>query len=351
MLSAPYAFQLEGFDPTEGLDAGLAYMGTSKLQGYDKAVQFGRNNKDKVGEPYALLQDDDGTLFLNSGTASMVFVNGGEGKMTLDDGTLSTNGRITVGNSGPFGTAGIWYKDGGIHNGVARQFAGARKHGSPPHDQEWGVWLNERWRFYVDGLGRATIGTDVNHGSLYMRGTMYFPFHAPDSVGTHAYTVRMNRTNGQILIEKSSSRYKANITPLKDDFTAILKTKPMTYTSPRNPDSWEIGYIAEDFHENGLEKLVIYDKEGRPDSICYDRIILYLTEIVKSQQAQIEKLHTVNTVTQQRFDSLQSENLKLKKELTAVAQRQENLEAMLLALSTGVQGERVVKYDTEGPGK
>ena len=39
-----------------------------------------------------------------------------------------------------------------------------------------------------------------------------------------------------------------------------------------------------------IPDLVIYDKEGKPDGVKYDRVSLYLLEMVKAQQRQIEAL-------------------------------------------------------------
>ncbi|MDD5595933.1 MAG: hypothetical protein PHY94_06820, partial [Candidatus Omnitrophica bacterium] len=52
----------------------------------------------------------------------------------------------------------------------------------------------------------------------------------------------------------------------------------------------DIGYIAEDFEALGLKDLVVYDDKGLASSIKYDRIPLYLVEIVKAQETKIADL-------------------------------------------------------------
>ncbi|HOC31510.1 MAG TPA: tail fiber domain-containing protein, partial [Armatimonadota bacterium] len=74
------------------------------------------------------------------------------------------------------------------------------------------------------------------------------------------------------------------------DFSKLLQAEPKTYTRPGNPEQWEIGYIAEDIDALGLKPLVMYDQQGRPDSLNYEKMVLYLAEIAKSQQKEIDAL-------------------------------------------------------------
>lgn len=102
--------------------------------------------------------------------------------------------------------------------------------------------------------------------------------------------VQWNDATGRIGYDNSSRRFKENITPLQDDFSLLLKVQPMTYTRPGDSNRWEIGYIAEDFHDLGLTRLVDYDREGRPDGINYEKICLYLNENAKQQARELAAL-------------------------------------------------------------
>lgn len=44
----------------------------------------------------------------------------------------------------------------------------------------------------------------------------------------------------------------------------------------------DIGYTAEEFDKLGLDDLLIY-RDGQPDAIKYDRLPLYILEIIKEQ--------------------------------------------------------------------
>lgn len=89
--------------------------------------------------------------------------------------------------------------------------------------------------------------------------------------------------------DNSSRRYKENITPLQDEWTRILQAQPVTYTRPGDPDRWEYGYIAEEIDSIGLTTMVGYDAEGKPEDVRYDKMILYVIEMLKIQQNQLEK--------------------------------------------------------------
>ena len=66
-----------------------------------------------------------------------------------------------------------------------------------------------------------------------------------------------------------------------------------------------IGYIAEDFEELGLEDFLVYGAEGKVESIKYDLISVYLVEITKEQQEQIDQLKSENELLQERIEALE----------------------------------------------
>jgi hypothetical protein len=81
--------------------------------------------------------------------------------------------------------------------------------------------------------------------------------------------VQWNSATGVLGYDNSSRRFKENIRDLDEDFEAILKARPKTYTRPGAPDRQEIGFIAEDFHDLGLFPLVDYDEKGLPEILRY----------------------------------------------------------------------------------
>lgn len=128
--------------------------------------------------------------------------------------------------------------------------------------------------------GSLTVGTSQSiNGNLAIGGTL--------TVGNVPFgdyrNLQVNGNTGQLYYDNSSRKHKQNITPLVDDFEKLLQAVPMTYTRPAAPDRWEIGFIAEDFHELGLKRLVDYSDKGEVEGINYEKICLYLTAIAKKQ--------------------------------------------------------------------
>lgn len=95
---------------------------------------------------------------------------------------------------------------------------------------------------------------------------------------------------GRIYYDSSSIKYKDNIKLLKDDFNKILKVEPRSFID-RATGNKEIGYIAEELDRLGLNNLLAY-KNNEPDSIKYERLVLYLIEVVKNQQKRINEIET-----------------------------------------------------------
>jgi len=57
--------------------------------------------------------------------------------------------------------------------------------------------------------------------------------------------------------------------------------------------------------ELGLHNLVVYDNKGRPDSIRYELMSLYLLEVIKDQANSVEELKTQNESLKHRLDALE----------------------------------------------
>jgi hypothetical protein len=122
------------------------------------------------------------------------------------------------------------------------------------------------------------------------------------------------RINGEDVYYASSSRdTKKDIIPLVEDFTKILNAQPVSFTDIATGEH-NIGFIAEDFADIGLEKLVIYQK-GKPISLSYELISLYNLEIIKDQQKHIESQNLVNQQLKSELQSLREELEQIKEML------------------------------------
>ncbi|HEY3268456.1 MAG TPA: tail fiber domain-containing protein [Armatimonadota bacterium] len=179
--------------------------------------------------------------------------------------------------------------DSGVSYGLGVQSGLLQIHSdSAASDIAFGVGSSAAFteKVRVKGNGKVGIGTANPQYTLQVAGTL-----AVSSLPSGDYNnVQWNPTTGQFWQDTSSRRYKENITPLVDDFSKLLLAEPKTYTRPGTPGRWEIGYIAEEVDALGLKHLVRYDDQGRPDSVNYAKMVLYLNEIAKQQKARIESL-------------------------------------------------------------
>ncbi len=134
--------------------------------------------------------------------------------------------------------------------------------------------------------GSISIGTTLPAYS----GTRYSPLRlVPSSVpNDNDYPLYLD-SDGLLCKQTSSKRYKTDITDLDDDFSKILKIQPKSFRYKSGLEQ-HIGYIAEELDAAGLDDLVVYDKQNRPDAVRYDQIPIYLLEIIKKQQQAIEAL-------------------------------------------------------------
>jgi len=112
--------------------------------------------------------------------------------------------------------------------------------------------------------------------------------------------MQYNTSTGQLYYDTSSRRFKENIEPLDTDFSRILEATPVQYTRQNAPERIEIGYIAEDMEALGLERLIGYDSEGQVETFNYEKMILYVVEVLKEQRREIRDL-------QNRLQSMESE--------------------------------------------
>ena len=127
-------------------------------------------------------------------------------------------------------------------------------------------------------------------------------------IGTMTPTVKLD-VIGDIrctsLTETSSLRYKRDVLPLREDFSKLLQAQPKTYARTGAPDRQEIGYIAEEMDALGLQPLIRYDEQGRPDGLLYNKMVLYLVEIAKEQQSEIDALKAKNAEMEARLKRLE----------------------------------------------
>jgi hypothetical protein len=112
--------------------------------------------------------------------------------------------------------------------------------------------------------------------------------------------------NNRLYYYSSSEKYKDDIQLLDDNFDKILDAQPVSFIDKVSGER-NIGLIAEDMEDLGLEHLVVH-RDGEPDGVKYELVSLYLLETIKELKATTEQLTRENQVFKQRIDALESAN-------------------------------------------
>lgn len=135
-------------------------------------------------------------------------------------------------------------------------------------------------------------------------------------------------TAGGVWRNASSRDYKENIKELSynEAFRALQNLTPVTYNYKVDKEESCVGFIAEDVPD------IVATKDRK--SISPMDIVAVLTKVVQKQQDEIEHLKV--------------ENRQLSGTLKTLADRQEDLEKVFLAISTTLKKEKPVKYNQAG---
>ncbi len=147
-------------------------------------------------------------------------------------------------------------------------------------------------------VGSAVLQARINHGPSELR---LNPFGGNVVVGKKIYAkelrkfdsanLQYNTSTGEFGYDTSTKRDKSNISDFADDWKKILHARPVKYDRPTSPGEWEYGYIAEEMDSLGLTNLVAYDQQGLPENFNYEKMILYLTEVIKMHEDENSSLH------------------------------------------------------------
>ncbi len=110
-----------------------------------------------------------------------------------------------------------------------------------------------------------------------------------DNLPSGSHTALHVDGNGRLYKYSSSARYKEAIQNFNEDFDKILQVQPKSF---RYKDSGvaSFGYIAEELEQSGLKNLVVYNDKGQPESVAYDKVALYLAEVIKEMKKELDEL-------------------------------------------------------------
>lgn len=146
-------------------------------------------------------------------------------------------------------------------------------------------------------LGNLTVTNSVTFGAI----TQQFEFLS-SSGNVRVASTYGNSVSGRTMLVSTSGLYgtsasterkKHNIKPYAINTNALLQLEPVSFNylesidEEQNP---EYGFIAEDADRIGLYELVGYDKEGLPEYFAYEKLPVFLLQLIQELKAEIDQL-------------------------------------------------------------
>lgn len=156
--------------------------------------------------------------------------------------------------------------------------------------------------------------------------------------------VQIDDQTGELYQTNSSARYKTNIQPLSTDTEAVLDLEPRSFEFEETGQPG-VGLIAEEV-DDVLPDLVNYDEKGRPNSVKYDRLGVYLVPEVRENRDRLTEVERAVEEREARIDELEAD-------LAARDDRIAELESRLaaveshLGLGGGAEGDSDTDTDTD----
>jgi hypothetical protein len=130
----------------------------------------------------------------------------------------------------------------------------------------------------------------ANHThSNYAANQRYDTSMAGSHVGHGGHTHFITTTSSTVKLKKEISDYTMDLEKLFLLQPKRFKYKNQARMASKNRE-WDYGYIAEEALELGVEEIVGYDEKGEVDSINYGLLSVFVLELVKKQQDEINLL-------------------------------------------------------------
>jgi hypothetical protein len=140
--------------------------------------------------------------------------------------------------------------------------------------------------------GNVTVGVAGNAAILTVTGT------GANIAGTGNVTGNLNVGNltcssgtvtAATITETSSIALKENLNPITNALDSIVQLMGFTYDRKDGTAKGEAGLIAEEVN-NILPNLISYDEKGKPYSINYSKLTVYLIEAMKTLKSELDSL-------------------------------------------------------------
>jgi len=123
--------------------------------------------------------------------------------------------------------------------------------------------------------------------TLRSTGSVLMPYLA-SGTGTDLYIT----SGGELVKYSSSKKYKKDISPLSVDLSKFMRLQPINFKwneKSASENKVDYGLIAEEVEKIDKE-LAVYNQNGDPEGVDYQKINIMLLKVVQDQQKQIEDL-------------------------------------------------------------
>jgi hypothetical protein len=241
----------------------------------------------------------------------------------LVDGTSSSSsiaGRLGVGTTSPSSSFDLTIGSGGflVNSSTSTSaIAGNLRIGSSSTASSTYDLQVDGHSYLGDGLRVGTTSSPPSSGILASGDIRTTGRYIQGSSTSGSGTTMVRTSSGELRPTSSTIRVKENVQNLSFDKNKLLALRPVTYNlKPALGGDFEVGLIAEEV-EQSVPELVVYgparqwqgntglvqtDDQGNeivdlntmePYSVHYDRLAVYLLEIIKEQEERIKRLEAL----------------------------------------------------------
>lgn len=134
------------------------------------------------------------------------------------------------------------------------------------------------------------FGQDTNTGMYHLASDGFGSSSRIRFTVNGSYVYSISSSGGA---NASSLRYKENVRPATINLENLLNIELVSFNMKGSTEDIT-GVIAEQLHSmNNCSQFVIYDNEGRPDAVAYDRLAVAYIALLKDHEARLKALEEV----------------------------------------------------------
>ena len=253
---------------------GRIYTGTNALMLAENDLRFEAGNSnvsDGIGSSHLRIYSSGNATFFNDLSV---------GKDLIVEESAEIEGELKACNS----SNQIGYYHG---SGTSDDLRFSTRYSSTSTEAGWGWEVN----YTRDGEDRPFFVVSTSGDIHIPDGDIYY---TNPPVSSYSSNVRIGADTSRLFEVSSSKRYKQDITTIKNK--EILKARGVYFRDKTEVEQkgdeapFISGFIAEEFDELGLKELVNY-KNGKAESIQYDRVPAHLLVIIQQHQKELEKIN------------------------------------------------------------